>query len=140
MNSIKSRETSSNGVKEELQFITNILDAKEKDLEGDYDQICRPDHLYALIQSKPDYIKRCVDLRSEYKVSNKGKNQFSTFIYVQHVYVQTLDLATFHVTFYHRYSVLSCGMSIIKMTIICYDSFSSQPMCFQSDHGGITTK
>ena len=56
MNNIKSRETSSNGRNEELQFITNILDANEKDSEDDYDQICHPDHLYALIKSKPDYI------------------------------------------------------------------------------------
>jgi predicted glycoside hydrolase/deacetylase ChbG (UPF0249 family) len=56
INNINSRETSSNGRNEELQFITNILDANEKDSEDDYDQICHPDHLYALIKSKPDYI------------------------------------------------------------------------------------
>jgi cysteinyl-tRNA synthetase len=51
MNNIKSRKTSSNGRNEELQFITNILDANEKDSEDAYDQICHPNHLYALIQS-----------------------------------------------------------------------------------------
>jgi hypothetical protein len=73
MNNIKSRETSSNHRNKELQFITNILDANKKDseYEYEYDQICRPDHLYALIQSKPDYIQRCVDLEREYSVSNK---------------------------------------------------------------------
>jgi hypothetical protein len=65
MNNINSRETSS------LQFITNILDANEKDSEDEYDQIFRPDHLYALIQSNPDYIQRCVDLGREYRASNK---------------------------------------------------------------------
>ncbi|MCK7580965.1 MAG: hypothetical protein MZV65_38695 [Chromatiales bacterium] len=73
MNNINSRETSSNGRNEELQFITDIVDANEKDSEHEieYDRICRPDHLYALIQSKPDYIQRCVDLEREYSVSNK---------------------------------------------------------------------
>ena len=67
----KSWETSSNGRNKELQFITNIQVVKEKDSEDNYDQICSPDHLYALIQSKPDYIQRCVDLEREYSVSNK---------------------------------------------------------------------
>jgi hypothetical protein len=73
MNNINSQETTSNGRNEELQFITNIVDANEKDSEHEikYDQICRPDHLYALIQSKPDYIQRCIDLEREYSVSNK---------------------------------------------------------------------
>jgi hypothetical protein len=71
MNKIKSRETSPNGRNEELEFITDMLDANEKGSEDEYDQICRPDHLYALIQAKPDYIKRCVDLEREYRVSNK---------------------------------------------------------------------
>jgi hypothetical protein len=74
MNNIKSRDKSSNGSNEELQFITDIVDANEKDSEQEmqYDLvICRPDHLYALIQSKPDYIQRCVDLKREYSVSNK---------------------------------------------------------------------
>jgi hypothetical protein len=68
-----SRETTSNGRNEELQFITNIVNANEKDSEHEieYDRICHPDHLYALIQSKPDYIQRCVDLEREYSVSNK---------------------------------------------------------------------
>jgi hypothetical protein len=71
MNIIKSRETCSNGRNEELQFITDIMDANEKDSEDEYDQICHPDHLYALIQSNPDYIQRCVDLGREYRASNK---------------------------------------------------------------------
>jgi hypothetical protein len=74
INNIKSRDKSSNGRNEELQFITDIVDANEKDSEQEmqYDLvICRPDHLYALIQSKPDYIQRCVDLKREYSVSNK---------------------------------------------------------------------
>jgi hypothetical protein len=74
MKNIKSRDKSSNGSNEELQFITDIVDANEKDSEQEmqYDLvICRPDHLYALIQSKPDYIQRCVDLKREYSVSNK---------------------------------------------------------------------
>ena len=71
VNNIKSRDKSSNGRNEELQFITDILDANEKDSEDEYDQICRPDHLYALIQSKPDYIQRCMDLGRGYRVWNK---------------------------------------------------------------------
>jgi hypothetical protein len=73
LNNINSRETTSNGRNEELQVITNIVDANEKDSEHEieYDRICCPDHLYALIQSKPDYIQRCVDLEREYSVSNK---------------------------------------------------------------------
>jgi hypothetical protein len=68
---IQSRDTSSTGRNEDLQFITDIRDVNEKDSEQKYDPICRPDHLYALIQSKPDYIKRCVDLERECIVSNK---------------------------------------------------------------------
>jgi hypothetical protein len=45
INNIKSWETSSNGRNEELQFITNILDANKKDSEDEYDPICHPDHL-----------------------------------------------------------------------------------------------
>jgi hypothetical protein len=45
MNNIKSQETSFNGRNEELQFITDILDANEKDSEDEYDPICCPDHL-----------------------------------------------------------------------------------------------
>jgi hypothetical protein len=74
VNNIKSRDKSSNGRNEEIQFITDIVDANEKDSEQEmqYDQvICRPDHLYALIQLKPDYIQRCIDLKREYSVSNK---------------------------------------------------------------------
>jgi hypothetical protein len=73
MNDINSQQNSSNGKNEELQFINDIVDANKKDSEHEslYDPICRPDHLYALIQSKPDYIQRCVDLEREYSVSNK---------------------------------------------------------------------
>jgi ankyrin repeat protein len=73
MNKINSRENSSNGSNEELQFMNNILDANDKDSEDgyEYDWISRPDHLYMLIQSKPDYIQRCVNLEREYSVSNK---------------------------------------------------------------------
>jgi hypothetical protein len=73
MNNINSQQTSSNGRNKELQFITDIVNANKKDSEQEieYDRICRPDHLYALIQSKPDYIQRCVDLEREYSVSNK---------------------------------------------------------------------
>jgi hypothetical protein len=45
MNNINSWETSSNGRNEELQFITDILNANEKDSEDKYDPICHPDHL-----------------------------------------------------------------------------------------------
>jgi hypothetical protein len=73
MNDINSRQNSYNGRNQELQFINYILDANEKDSEHEieYDRICRPDHLYALIKSKPDYIQRCVDLERKYSVSNK---------------------------------------------------------------------
>jgi hypothetical protein len=73
MNNINSWQTSSNGRNEELQFITNIVNANKKDSEQEiqYDRICLPDHLYTLIQSKPNYIQRCVDLKREYSVSNK---------------------------------------------------------------------
>jgi hypothetical protein len=57
MNNINSRETSSYGRNEDLQFITDIVNANKKDSEDgyEYDWIPHPDHLYALIQSKPDY-------------------------------------------------------------------------------------
>ena len=73
MNNINSWETTSNGRKEELQFITDIVDANKKDSEDgyEYDWISRPDHLYVLIQWKPDYIQRCINLKREYSVSNK---------------------------------------------------------------------
>jgi hypothetical protein len=74
MNDINSWQNSSNGRNEELQFLNDILeDANKKDSEHDieYDRICRPDHLYALIKSKPDYLPRCVHLEREYGVSNK---------------------------------------------------------------------
>jgi hypothetical protein len=73
MNDINSRQKSSNGRNEELQFVHDILDANEKDSkdEIEYDMICRPDHLYVLIKLKPDYIQRCVNLEREYSVLNK---------------------------------------------------------------------
>jgi hypothetical protein len=73
LKNVNSRETTSNGRNKELKFITDIVDANEKDSEQEieYDRICRPDHLYTLIQLKPDYIQRCVDLEREYSVSNK---------------------------------------------------------------------
>jgi hypothetical protein len=72
MNKINSRDPSSNGSNEELQFMNDILDADDKDSQdGKYDSIGRPDHLYALIKSKPDYLQRCVHLEREYSVSNK---------------------------------------------------------------------
>jgi hypothetical protein len=73
MKNINCRKTSSNGRNKELQFITDIVDANKKDSEQEiqYDTICHPDHLYALIQLKPNYIQRCVDLEREYSVSNK---------------------------------------------------------------------
>ena len=72
MNKINSRDPSSNGSNEELQFMNDILDADDKDSQdGKYDSIGRPDHLYALIKSKPDYLQRCVLLEREYSVSNK---------------------------------------------------------------------
>jgi hypothetical protein len=77
MNNINSRETSSNGRNKNLQFITDIVDANEKVSEDghEYDWIPRPGHLYTLIQSKPDYIQRCVDLEREYSVSNKRQKK-----------------------------------------------------------------
>jgi hypothetical protein len=82
LNNIKSRETTSNGRNEEVQFITDIVDANEKDSEDgyEYDWIPRPGHLYTLIQSKPDYIQRCVDLEREYSVSNKRQKKISSYI------------------------------------------------------------
>jgi hypothetical protein len=73
MNNINSRETSSNGRNKDLQFITDIVNANEKNSEDgcEYNWISRPDHLYALIQWKPDYIQRCINLKREYSVSNK---------------------------------------------------------------------
>jgi hypothetical protein len=73
MNKINSRETNYNGrSNKELEFITDMLDAKEKDSDDLYDQICRPDHLYALIKARTDYIQRCMDLGTEYtRVANK---------------------------------------------------------------------
>jgi len=73
LNDINSRQKSSNGRNEELQFVHDILVANEKDSKDEiqYDMISRPDHLYMLIKSKPDYIQRCVDLEREYSVSNK---------------------------------------------------------------------
>jgi hypothetical protein len=71
INNIQSQDTSSTSRNEDLQFITDIRDANEKDSEQKYDPICHPDHLYALIQSKADYIKRCVDLERECRLSNK---------------------------------------------------------------------
>jgi hypothetical protein len=73
LKNIHSRQNCSNGSNKELQFMNNILDAKDKDSEHEieYDRICHPDHLYRLIKPKPDYIQRCVDLKREYSVSNK---------------------------------------------------------------------
>jgi hypothetical protein len=73
MNNINRRQTSSNGRNEDLQFITKNVDANKKDSEDgyEYDWISRPDHLYALIQLKPNYIQRCINLEREYSVSNK---------------------------------------------------------------------
>ena len=52
--------------------MNDILDADDKDSQdGKYDSIGRPDHLYVLIKSKPDYLQRCVHLEREYSVSNK---------------------------------------------------------------------
>jgi hypothetical protein len=50
--------------------MNNILDADDKDSEHEmkYDSICHPDHLYALIKSKPDYLQRCVHLKREKSV------------------------------------------------------------------------
>ena len=73
MNKINSRDPSSNGSNEELQFMNDILDADDKDSQDGkyYSPESRPDHLYALIKSKPDYLRRCVLLEREYSVSNK---------------------------------------------------------------------
>ena len=73
MNKINTQENSSNGSNEEQQFMNNILDADDKDSQdGKYDSPdSRPDHLYVLIKSKPDYLQRCVLLEREYSVSNK---------------------------------------------------------------------
>jgi hypothetical protein len=81
MNKINTRENSSNGSNEELQFMNDILDADDKDSqEGKYDSIGRPDHLYALIKLKPDYLLRCVHLEREYSVSNKRQKIICVYI------------------------------------------------------------
>ena len=68
-----TRRLGSTCINEELDFNADILDANEKDSDDEYDGFCRPDHLYALIKEKPDYIQRCMDIGSEYKLSKKKR-------------------------------------------------------------------
>lgn len=70
MNKIENRE-GDDDCDSELQFFADMEDANYADYNDEGDPIQPPDHLYALIRSKPDYIKRCVDHARAYPVSNK---------------------------------------------------------------------
>ena len=74
MNNINSQQTSSNGRNKDLQFITMILSMPMRKTQRTGASMTGFPVLticMMLIQSKPDYIQRCVNLKREYSVLNK---------------------------------------------------------------------